>query len=592
MSSEPAASLLRAPQPRAGNPRQAAAAPEQPIARVNVKDFGAVGDGRHNDYGAFRRALAHLGDMEGARELSVPDGNYYLVPSNKAAAHVWIQGERDLTVRGGTSTVLLLGSAFHHGLVVSDSERVHIESLSLDYKPLPFTQGTITEVAEDAHQFVMQLDPGYPRATDRHMQADRTKRIVYLFRPGTTLLMTALHDQYIEDVEVLDPRRIRLTSRNPVTADFIGLRAAMVARRRADAVVFQQASACSATDVTVYSAPALGFGLRHTDGITLDRCRVLQAENSDRLLSTNADGIHVKWGKTGPKILGCHLEGMGDDGINIGGTYQRIHSRPDPHTLQVDFHRSLAVGGRLMLVRNRTGAMVRLPELQRVERLDDKLMVLHFAADLPAVGPVVQAGPAREANMVINLDQVAANAVLKDNFIGRNRMRGMIIHGPDAVIANNRFQDMLGPAIRVGHHYRGGKEGPNGSGAVIRDNTFINIQDSPIHLSDRLKDGDVTQRSIENVTISGNRLRGYGEPSVRVSGKSGCAIYIDNAQHVELEGNMIGRPSPAAPSVGRVLLRDVQDVALHRTLVAPGALVNDQWLGLGRETDSTTVLLQ
>ena len=562
------------------------------VTSFNVRNYGALGDGIHNDYDAFQKALGELLSLQqrGPRELVLPDGTYYLMPPSDARAHVAIESEQGLTVRGGKYTKLLLGSAFHHGIRVNNSRNVQLESLTVDYKPLPFTQGTITEIDSATRSFVLEVDLGYPRVDEAQFQADGTTRIVYLFQAGSTILVTETHDQYIDATEVLDSRRARLTSQAPVNKSFLGLRAVMVGRRSIDAIVFDRTSDSSAKRVTVHSSPALGFGLRHTSRITVDTCSVIQAPG--RLLSTNADGIHVKWGPIGPLIRNCHLEGMGDDGINIGGSYQLIHEQPDKRTLMVDRHASLSTAKAIVLVHNQTGAMEQLPEIFKVESVGNTIMRLHFAADVPRIEHLATSSEAGRADMVLNLDEVATGAVVTDNFIGRNRFRGIILHGPNALIENNRFEDMLGPAIRVGHHYRGGIEGPNGSNAIIRHNKFINVQDSPVHLSDRLADSDVNQRSIEGVEISDNQFLGYGRPSVRQSGVTGCAVFIDNAQRVELRGNVIGDPAPGAPAIPRVLLGNVADVTIRASNISPEALVDDEWLGVEAAADMASVTLE
>src|SRR5262249_4716385 len=47
-------------------------------------------------------------------------------------------------------------------LLISSSSNVTIRDLSIDYDPLPFTQGTITGFDRAALQIMVKVDPGYP----------------------------------------------------------------------------------------------------------------------------------------------------------------------------------------------------------------------------------------------------------------------------------------------------------------------------------------------------------------------------------------------------------------------------------------------
>jgi polygalacturonase len=65
----------------------------------NVKDFGAIGDGHHDDSDAFQRALDSmvpkvgvLKDAKGGGVLLVPEGNYYLTKTLWISHRVEILG--------------------------------------------------------------------------------------------------------------------------------------------------------------------------------------------------------------------------------------------------------------------------------------------------------------------------------------------------------------------------------------------------------------------------------------------------------------------------------------------------------------------
>ena len=47
-------------------------------------------------------------------------------------------------------------------LQISDASYVTVRDLTIDYDPLPFTQGTIASFDHAAPEIIVKVDPGYP----------------------------------------------------------------------------------------------------------------------------------------------------------------------------------------------------------------------------------------------------------------------------------------------------------------------------------------------------------------------------------------------------------------------------------------------
>jgi hypothetical protein len=56
----------------------------------------------------------------------------------------------------------LINTARASTLQISDASHVTIRDLTIDYDPLPFTQGTIAGFDLSAREIVVNVDPGYP----------------------------------------------------------------------------------------------------------------------------------------------------------------------------------------------------------------------------------------------------------------------------------------------------------------------------------------------------------------------------------------------------------------------------------------------
>ncbi len=156
----------------APTPTSSAEETKIPAGALNVRDFGAKGDGSTDDAGAIARAIqAGIAKGQGAT-VFFPQGRYLLRNTQRAQiktpypaaagisdayaqrdAHVLVQGARDLTLLGEPGTVLLMTSYSAAGVLLERCADVTVGQLAIDYDPLPFTQGTVVALDPSAGTF-------------------------------------------------------------------------------------------------------------------------------------------------------------------------------------------------------------------------------------------------------------------------------------------------------------------------------------------------------------------------------------------------------------------------------------------------------
>lgn len=97
------------------------------------------------------------------------------VPTIDPHVHLVISGARDLVVDGSGAT--LLATTLTRAINVQNSSNLTVVGLTVDYYPLPFTQGRVHSVATDNATVDVQLDAGYPRVLISRVRfADNTTR--------------------------------------------------------------------------------------------------------------------------------------------------------------------------------------------------------------------------------------------------------------------------------------------------------------------------------------------------------------------------------------------------------------------------------
>ena len=110
----------------------------------------------------------------GIKDITLPEGKFLV---DKGVAVI---GRKDFTIRGAgvNKTTLLfqhlkpilenksqkVSGGVSHGFFLDKCENFRISDFSVDFDPLPFVQGTITEVRRNGRELVVKLHKGYPRA--------------------------------------------------------------------------------------------------------------------------------------------------------------------------------------------------------------------------------------------------------------------------------------------------------------------------------------------------------------------------------------------------------------------------------------------
>ena len=93
---------------------------------------------------------------KGIREIVLPDGKV------RCRGITLGKGVENLTIRGGKNTTLIctkLGPLFF----LNGCKNVTLKDFSVDYDPLPFTQGTVTKIDRKKNCIYFKLHAGYPR---------------------------------------------------------------------------------------------------------------------------------------------------------------------------------------------------------------------------------------------------------------------------------------------------------------------------------------------------------------------------------------------------------------------------------------------
>ena len=285
--------------------RQAGAQPPSPNAGPIVFNIASFADAGVDADAASAKAIAAV--EKAASDASQGGGPVHIVLNLEKNATYRIK--RPLAFRQlkgfefNGNGAQLINTTRGQTLHISDSNRVTIRDLTIDYDPLPFTQGTIAAFDKSAVEITVRVDAGYPddppflasindgyfKVMDRHTRA---------LKAGARDFLTPAKVERISEglikVHLRWSANDCFPSQLPVAVGDV----VAISNGSAHAIVVDGSEATSFIDVKLLASP--GMGLLENGGagsMMLQKVSIVpgprpKGATADRLVSTSADGSH------------------------------------------------------------------------------------------------------------------------------------------------------------------------------------------------------------------------------------------------------------------------------------------------------------
>jgi len=138
---------------------------------LNVQEFGAVPNDGKDDRSAVESSPRKAKSLEGPVQIDFDPGLYDFEAasadflSKDADAVLLLDHCRDLIIDGHGAKILIHRQDISFSKVTS-STNIIVRDFSIDYDPLPFSQGTVRKVFPQDGSFVLELHPGFPAPDD------------------------------------------------------------------------------------------------------------------------------------------------------------------------------------------------------------------------------------------------------------------------------------------------------------------------------------------------------------------------------------------------------------------------------------------
>jgi hypothetical protein len=311
---------------------------------LRAEDFGVVGDGVTDDGPAIQRLLAAALALRGPVRMVFPPGKTCYVRTAPERYVFRLHRVSRITLDGGGSTFVL--DPYLRFLRLTESSSVTIRRLNVDFRPVPFVDGTVIAVNEGERYLDVRLAGGaqapvggptgddgeqaffsmlwsrgpYGSASTHYW----TSRIGRGPEPGTARVHAA--DNFGAFAQIV-PAQTRISI--PVPG---------IAHRYGPGHCFMIVGNDSATfeDIELWSAPWMGFSVALNSGaLAFRRVCIRPRLGTGRLTSTWRDGFHVKGNRASLLWEDCVLEGMNDDAFNIATHSSTVRRLISPTEVEV-----------------------------------------------------------------------------------------------------------------------------------------------------------------------------------------------------------------------------------------------------------------
>ena len=497
--------------------------------------------------GLINRQLA-----AGQTEITIPPGRYQVTPKNRE--HLAFRNLTNVTVIA--DGVEMICTETTRAVTIENCTNFTLRGLTIDYDPLPFTQGRIVSISPDTMVHEIELFDGYPRAdtVEAHKYA--------FFDPETRRLKYG--NYYGLNVEVLAPDCIRLTKSPAERAkqggekpgDLIVIKSGYTPGGHAPHAMQTIASTGTVLEnITLYASAVFGFFETHCDGSIYRNCKIDRrspetdsVKRDPRLRSLNADAYHSKFAKKGPQLLGCSAHWMGDDAVNICGAYHLL-TKAGSDTLRVlakqemdiepgDPVELITVDGKR--VPNATVVSVRKigpASADEKKQLSGLRLLPRIQSFLTEAYEVVLDRPVELpfGSVIGSMNRMGNGFSVKDCDFGNNRSRGILIKASCGEISGNRVENCAMQAIKISPEYQWLESGYSRQ-LLIRGNTIINpgMEAIQIHAFGE-------HPAHEEIEISDNGIRSDADPVIYIGGLAGGKV--KNNRIERMDGSRVANPA-------------------------------------------------
>lgn len=501
-----------------------------------------------------RRALEAL---EANTNLILPKGTYHFYPAQAVERYCFVsnhddgmrriafdlKGKRDIIIDGQGSEFIFHGEIIPFNL--EDASNIALKNFSIDWDRPFHSQGEVVDIDSINKTFDLKISDEYPYRIEGNelfwfgshdqspwdsqawVQDIRTNLFFDKATKATAyhVKQHKLNPYYVYmpkhvQVEALSKGMVRVLDTIAVLPEVGWIwvsKGALRPDRTSPAIRLLDTKNVTIEYVNIYHAGGMGIIAERCENVSLHHVNViLPPDKPDRIVTTTADATHFVNCKGLITIDSCLFENMLDDATNIHGSYLKIVSMIDAHTIGVEApHNEQSVnlwaekGDTLRFLNNET------MDAYAIHKVKDFKLINSYYAEITFEQNV------SELKMDSGIENIkwAPDFIMKNCIVRNNRARSILLSSTrKMLIENNQFIHPMMAAISIAGDVNYWFESGNVSGLVIRNNYFEDgclggfdqaiITIEPIVLKPEM----ATKSFHKNIVIENNRFSTFDNP--------------------------------------------------------------------------------
>jgi parallel beta-helix repeat protein len=470
--------------------------------------------------------------------------------------------------------VKLVMTKWDTAIKVIQCSGLELSGLTVDYDPLPMSQGVVTSVAEDGSSFEMKLDKGYPT-----LEQLGSKVHMHVFDPATRYWKADVWDMSVRTVTLKENGHLAVTPQLPETNLAIGDLIAMNIRRRNAMIIAKAKGVNVFREMTFLCSPGLVIvGRDCEDTQRFDRVVIKPGPKpvgatTERLMSSSADGVNFAYCRKGPILENCDFSFMGDDSVNVHGAMMPVVAAPDKRTLIVakmydnDIYAQLikpqdairimaketfAIQQQAKVLSIREHPKTLAFDVTQMQKTFFPQTVSHLPSDQYTLFEVKldQDHHASAMQQVVDFPSInCPGYVIRNNHFHDHRARAMRLMGNDGLVEGNTIERIGQAAISFGAEMGYWAIAGWVDNLTIRNNTIIDVNRD----KNAIGEGTMALGAIcsfvrtnvktnpypghRNITIQNNTIDGSGTAGIHLYATDAATITGNSIRHVNRRSN-------------------------------------------------------
>lgn len=300
---------------------------------LNVKDFGATGDGITDDGYAIIQACLELQNCAAGSQLIFESNKTYFVSDLKGLtdAALFLEGLNDVAVKGSNTTILLDRDKRY--MYMQDSKNVTVQGFNFDLKERAHYVGTVESVNKEEHSFEVVSD------RDFGFSGEFTPaRMFYGLKAGSGTTRSYI---FVAKLSTIDKKSLRYRIYGDISANSIGTAANIENLNVGDKVILPTPNIghygdnminihgntnIAFKDINVWNSREFVWVIRsNKEKITFDNVNVVPAPDENVCFSSWRDCFHCKDNSASLIWTNCTVKGNGDDMFNLSSSMMYVN---------------------------------------------------------------------------------------------------------------------------------------------------------------------------------------------------------------------------------------------------------------------------